>query len=223
MKTLRIAYPLILIFLIQFGCTGEKCNLNIDQAPALRGFRLGMTTAQVAERLGITPPPANDLGQATIIIDDIYSSDETKPDVGVMLLTSKHIPDFDGVENVQLELVDGRLARIEVAYTDDIRWKSSGEFAENTAKLLNLPGTWDDVGDSKYSDYKSLMCGSPPFIVHAGYKTQINHLDKGKVLFIELQDLMQSIEPTVRKVEKREEQEKQREVDEERRRREFKP
>ncbi len=173
-----------LTILTQTACT-QPCTLNLEQAPELRGFRLGMSIEQIQARFqGFPNPPANEFGLATVVLDRSIVIEETRPSTGYTFVPARY-RELDGVDRMYLKIVDGHIAEIEVYYTNDLKWRSVDEFVSRTAEALKLNGDWKKQNE----DYKSLGCNG--FLVYAGIKRDWLRPDKYESLpYVELVDVM---------------------------------
>jgi hypothetical protein len=105
-----------------------KCALKINQAPELRGFRLGMTTEQVKSRFPFVR--VRESGEF-----DFYRTANVP---GEYLKT---IDSFRGVEGLGLTFLDDKIISISVSY-DPIEWKSEEHFSTRVGEMLKLPNAW---------------------------------------------------------------------------------
>lgn len=71
-------------------------------------------------------------------------------------------PELRELKHVELRLVDGRLTQIALYYPDDIKWKSSDEFAQKTGESLKLDGSWRKLGLPNELDGKCDSFGLKP-------------------------------------------------------------
>jgi hypothetical protein len=165
----------LLLIPAEFGCS-NKCELDLDHAPAVRGFRLGMTLDSIRSRFpdlaDVTP---NKLGLTKIDIENAAMNEEKKrqtsshSDIPVLLVDTSKYPEFSGARRVRLELVDNRVASIEVVYSDEIKWKSLEEFLKSVAEGLKVNGVWRKTGeDHEYIQDRSIACSN--FVVVAGFR-----------------------------------------------------
>lgn len=183
---------LSLIALTYVACS-QPCTLTLEQAPELRGFRLGMNLEQIQRRFqGFPNPPANEFGLATVIIDPT-ARDEVRPNTGYTFMDASRYPEFNGIDRIYLKIVDDYLAEIEVFYTNDLNWSSVDEFVSRTSEAFNLRGSWKTQNE----DYKSLGCGG--FHVYAGIKRDYLRPDKyARLPYVELVDYMRAHTPMMR-------------------------
>ena len=144
--------------------SGPRCALNLSQAPAPLGLRLGMSLPQVLARfpvLKVSPP--NELGVSSAYLEDLYLSRRPISD-----------PGFRDVTNVALEFTDGRLSYLRLGYKVTNSWNSMDQFLSSVATWLDLSGEWDhfyDLEDKNFRDIedfrdKALECEG--FRVSAG-------------------------------------------------------
>ena len=112
--------------------TGE-CKLNLAQAPAIRGIRLGMSIDQVLAQI---PGSEADSDLLARLSRDYFGSRSVLVMPG-HYVTSKE--KFAGVNLINLNFLDGRLAHYSIRYAGP-EWKSKEQFVARLADVLNLPG-----------------------------------------------------------------------------------
>jgi hypothetical protein len=202
------------LLLVQFGCS-TPCTRNLDQAPELRGFRLGANISQIQSRfLGFPELSPNEFGLAKVIIQASSISEAVKPTGGgYVLVSASRYPEIVGTDKIILEFVDGKLALMKVYYPDDVKWNSVDEFVKKTSESLNLPDGWETPEYTK--DYQHVYCKG--FFVRAGRDNE--KYDEKKLPFIEVGDTLASIQPSFREIDKKREAERK----EAERRQTFKP
>lgn len=111
----------------------NKCALKNNQAPELRGFRLGMTTEQVKARVplvSLQPPDEFGLSKAYVSGSELKEGSKA---------------DFSGVTGIGFEFLDGRVTQIAVGYVY-IKWKSVDRFITKINESLALPNAWQGGG-----------------------------------------------------------------------------
>lgn len=168
-----------LIFLVvlpgELACS-KNCELDLEHAPEVRGFRLGMTLDSIRSRFpdlaDVTP---DKLGSTKIVIEKAAVNEGLKREPAlhseavVLLVDTSRYPEFSGARKTRLELVDNRVASIEVVYSDETKWKSLEEFLKSVADGLKLDGVWRKTGeDHQYIQDRSIACRN--FIVVAGFR-----------------------------------------------------
>jgi hypothetical protein len=152
------------------------CTLRLDQSPELRGFRMGMTQAAVLARLpGVTIEKPDKFGLARLrlsIIDSASLIKSSARDKGVepdmlaapndgtaFVMDSGRFPAFKGVRKIQMRLIDGRLAYLQISYGDEIKWESIDQFVDTISTTLKLPKEWQVPEESDGGDQqKELRC-----------------------------------------------------------------
>jgi hypothetical protein len=106
--------------------TPSQCDLALQDAPLIRGLRLGMTRDEAD---GIIP------GDRITIVDssDIVSYPQYSRARG-----------FENVYQISAQFHDNRLSALEIVYDpDDVKWKSAKDFAESLSTSLKLsPQFW---------------------------------------------------------------------------------
>src|SRR4051812_40330828 len=151
----------------------SACALGLDQAPELRGFRLGMTQAAVLARLpGVTIEKPDNFGLARLRLSFMDSTSLLKtstrekavqPDAfsgegSAFVLDSARFPAFKGVRKIQMRFIDGRLAHLQITYDDQIKWDSIDEFVDTISTNLKLPTQWQAPAESDGRQQKELRC-----------------------------------------------------------------
>jgi hypothetical protein len=125
-----------------------SCHLTLDQAPAIRGLRLGQSIADVKAILPTL------LHRESGAVED--------PDIGA-LQAKVHVdvaaykPAFDGIDRVNVMFLDKRLAQISIIYDHSIEWKGGDEFTARISESLRLPNAWLSVLPSN-TDFLSMQC-----------------------------------------------------------------
>jgi hypothetical protein len=193
-----VSYLLFLVLALQFACTQPPCTLTAEQAPELRGFRLLMSIEEIqAKHRGFPTPPADEFGLAKVVIVDNLNG-KTKDDIkpyGATVVNSADFPEIKGISRIYLEIIDNRLASIQVVYLNDVKWNSVDEFIKKTAQTMKLNGSWEKVN----GDYQSLRCGEVS--VRAGIRRdgyQFGNYEK--LPFVELVTYKQYKEYELRKL-----------------------
>jgi hypothetical protein len=101
----------------------------LQQAPALRGFRLGMPLMDVKGAL-----------EDATLFDVKISGGNNVGSRGVRLQGSElKGENADGVDDVDLVFVDERLASIKVNFNSAMRWDSASDFFTRMSETLGLP------------------------------------------------------------------------------------
>lgn len=119
------------------------CTLKVSQAPQLRGLRLGMTTSELVARYPrMTPPRANDLGQAKLSFDGLKDFDAVA---------------FEGVNSVLVNFIDDRLVEFAVHY-EGKPWDDMDQFLAQFRESLKLPAGWAGEGQGQGHNVRSLSC-----------------------------------------------------------------
>ena len=104
------------------------CPLKLENAPELRGFRLGMPLGQVTARLPGVEVNTGEFGLkwASFSAANLKGSEEA----------------FNGVDLVRLEFVDERLTALDLSYKNSVGWDNNEQFVARVTEALKLPGTW---------------------------------------------------------------------------------
>lgn len=184
---------------------GQKCELKVAQSPALRGFRLGMSLAQVSARF-----PRHEMPEVDSCGRLNFSMDAT---FGRLRGEARRPEEFDGVQGIRLGFLDGRLTYVRVTYDGSTTWKGVGEYLAALSSSLGLPAFWYKAGDGPMVSQAHVI-GCDGFKVVAGF-------DAGP--YVELHDTTAIQAMPRRKVEDAARREREAEAERERRRRAFKP
>lgn len=147
-----------------------RCNLTADNAPELRGFRVGMTVNDALKKVpGLVFIGArkelregefsisdiqDELGSVTIKIDVVegrvpeiknktekFSSEMSEGEF-VAVADVLRFPHFAGVQSVTLWFLDNYLSSLIIDYDNDFKWKTVEEFSSKVAEKLQLSGHW---------------------------------------------------------------------------------
>jgi hypothetical protein len=138
MVSVFVAISICVFIMLSTSCS-QPCTLRVETAPELRGFRLGMSIEQIQNKFrGLSIPPANEFGLATVIIDSSVSADQINPSTAHSFVAAARYPEFSGVRRIYLEIVDGSLATIKVFYKNEPKWNSVDEFISRTSEALRL-------------------------------------------------------------------------------------
>lgn len=183
------------------GKTGlpPACDLKLNNAPALRGLRLGMSVSEVSARLGGLRATPGRCGLSTLYVSGKQLSSATRG--------------FEGVALVRLILLDDKVVYLNVAYGRDFPFKSFDEYLSTLSSSLALPGAWRRVaGSADFEQAQAMTCEG--FVVVAG---------RIGSLYVELHDT-EAVQTLVKRdIEAGQRQKQESEREAERRRRTFKP
>jgi len=124
----------------------------------LRGFRLGMSQADVRARIpDLAVERANALGEALSFTP---------------VRTNKYLSrnaTLKGVLSITLGYLDGRVSSVALLYDDSLKWNSADEFVTQVAESLRLPSDWARyAGGNSEDQLRVLRCED--FIVVAGLR-----------------------------------------------------
>lgn len=149
----------LLMVLLFTSCAIEKpCTLKLEQAPELRGLRLGMSNDEVKKLYSNFP---------------VFRTSELNP-----VKFGKDIIRFDGselnqhselkdIQSMVVTFVDSKAAKITIFYLNTLNWKTADEFAKKIGQALKLDGTWKKVGEDNSSAMRVTNCNG--FAVWAGF------------------------------------------------------
>jgi hypothetical protein len=132
-----------------------------SQAPTVRGFRLGMSLADVKARRDIWSLSLDNAPDETGFVEVKFDA--------AQLLSPK---DRENVSAVQVEFLDAHVVTIQVRYGSDIKWRSIDEFASALSKSFDLPAAWQTrdaelksiaVSSQTQVSARTLTCGEVGF------------------------------------------------------------
>ncbi len=126
LTTRHIYLSMVIVCTLAVFTTAQECNLKAEQSPAVRGFRLGMTTEEVREKVA---------GVGGLDKPDELGANETT--IYPFQLKSKE--DAQGLQHLRLSFLDRRLTDIELRYDGSTRWDGVDQFAAKISESLHLP------------------------------------------------------------------------------------
>jgi hypothetical protein len=127
--------------LSQTGTQSEtRCTIGLDNAPTIRGLKLGQNLEQVK---AVLPSLLKAGSNATR--DPGIGALESQVNVN----TPEYLPAFEGVEQVRVLFLDDRLVQMNFLYDRKVRWQREKDFTSKISELLKLPNAWEDsIGGS---------------------------------------------------------------------------
>jgi hypothetical protein len=147
MKLLRVPLLLAVIAACAAFALAQKSppqQCSIPKAPEFRGFYLGMTPLEVRSKLEDTTlfdlnAPKGPTGSQAVRL----SAAELKEELA------------EGIDEINLAFVDGKLAAIKVTYNGAMTWDNGQDFINKTSASLGLPkptaaNSSGDRGNEKY-------------------------------------------------------------------------
>ncbi len=141
---------------------GQKCALKVAQSPTLRGFRLGMTLAEVSGRFPrYWMPEADSCGRLNVSMDAAF---------GRLAAEARRPEEFNDVKGIRLGFLDGRLTYVRVTYDSGTTWKGVGEYLTALSNSLGLPASWYKA-DDRTTLNQAHMVGCDGFKVVAGFNS----------------------------------------------------
>jgi len=167
----------LLIIASQLACsTKQPCTVNLADSPELRGFKLGMSLAEIQKKFpGFPEVRANQFGLTTVEMDIDYDNNLLNQEVDtsnfslrdtldqkiemISQLKLSDYPQLSNIKHIKLILVDNKVVRIVIFYPNDLKWKNSDEFLRQVNESLKLDGTWENVLYG-YGEVKHLDCGT---------------------------------------------------------------
>jgi hypothetical protein len=144
MKPFRFLTLFAFISLCGLHPFAQEPACTLSQAPELSGFRLGM---RQAELIDVLEDPSS--------LDSKLSTDKNAVKTEAVNITGAELKEkyAEGVDNVNLAFVDGKLFVIKVTYHGGSGWSSQRDFITNVSEKLNLPkpaGAPRGRGNEKY-------------------------------------------------------------------------
>ena len=137
---LIVASMVLIVLTVRSVDAQQKCSVKLADAPAVRGFRLGMTSEQVQKMLGPLGTERK-LARELVTRQDPFgrSSVSFRPWEGVSA-------DLSGISRVELEFVDARLSKFTLRYLRQ-GGLSMEEFIGKVSQATGLPNEWSDRWD----------------------------------------------------------------------------
>lgn len=195
----------------KFGDKKPACSLTLEQAPTIRGFRLGMSLDEVMlpfkEQTSrqITNAVESRLreganrfhGKSTVVLPDsimVFGADAQPLAAHV-----RNPREFENVTRIAFVFLDRRLFGLTVEY--DMTWQSLEQFVGATSSSLNLTGEWTHA---RTLDGESAALNCQAFEIQVGLR---NGSSRGAAVtpYVKLRDTSLEAE-----IEKRKEQEQER-------------
>lgn len=137
----------------------ERCELALEQAPAIRGFRLGMTAQDLQREIrGAELIKTSDFGES----EWVYEGQRQ----------FELIPRFSGVNRLRLYFIDGSLKSIYIVYDTDAQWQNIERFASHISRSLGLPELWEP--DMLQGEHAALVCKEFTVRVQGSPAVQLN-------------------------------------------------
>jgi hypothetical protein len=133
--------------------------LKIEQAPELRGFKLGQTLKDTKARFpSIRFVTAREDGYSTEILDgyDLRESDKSQ---------------FSGLRSIWASFLDGKLASIDFRYDDSVKWNSVTEFTDRVSETLKLPKVWSS--ENSFTNHLDCDGFFLEAMAHSGLETRL--------------------------------------------------
>jgi hypothetical protein len=129
--TLAVLFTLFVAAAASAQQPTRQCTVGVENAPELRGLRLGMTLEQVKSRLPSLQVKPSRFGLTTASLDYTYP-------------VAAKTAGLEGVQSISLEFVDEHLVKIGIMYSNSINWQTPRQFSERVAAALKLPDAWEN-------------------------------------------------------------------------------
>lgn len=129
------------------------CSLTLEQAPIIRGFRLGMSVDEVAQRFRIT--------DGSTVSQQVTYWKTHAPRYGTFAVEAfGEWLDSSGAAKdlhiLRFSFVDGHLFELYFDYSDSVKWNNIRQFVDAVSPALKINERWS-MPDTKKA---SLDCGS---------------------------------------------------------------
>jgi hypothetical protein len=116
------------------------CELNLSQAPVVRGIKFGMTKDEVEKHLGIR------------FIGNTLSTEDNEIGLSNLgfyrVLVNEYPQQIDGIEAIQLRLFQNKLYSFGLSFERSNNWNNTKQFTSFVSENLNLPKNWTTSGTS---------------------------------------------------------------------------
>lgn len=180
------------------------CELGTERSPALRGFRLGMTSGEALGRFrAFSLPVKNSCGRLSLSFSPWWGG----------VVSFARVPaEFEGVIGLRLSFLDDRLAYVRVTYERGSGGGTPAEFRAATLSRLSLPGVWRPLAE--FNAEEAHVIGCDGFKVMAGYRDGP---------YVELYDTAAARTLLDRRAEEEDRRRREEEVERERRKKSYKP
>jgi hypothetical protein len=131
---------------VAYGQTGA-CSIKLDQAPSLRGIKLGMSLNQV---LDLIPGSREDRN----VTNFLEAARRGHPDASYQKISFtfsadsyQSLPRFNNLHGITVQTFDDQVTDISVQYAYP-PWERVDDFVAKVAESLNLPGVkeWEQDG-----------------------------------------------------------------------------
>jgi S1-C subfamily serine protease len=183
----------------------SECALKLTDAPALRGFKLGMNLREVTARFRrFALQETDSCGRLNLDFNESR---------GALSSLALRPHELTGISRLRLTFVDERLAYIRVTYARESSVSNPQEFRASLSASLSLPGKWRATGGGDNWDHAHVV-GCNGFKVMAGYLVGP---------YVELHDVEALRKVLGRKADEEAKRRREAEREQEQRKREFKP
>jgi hypothetical protein len=147
----RLILCLLLLACFSSACSSRgqqaECDLNVNNAPDIRGMRLGMTIDEFRDHFYVKPWSVSDYEPELNL--SAPNEDGVVVVPGDFLEGGKVYSLEKGRAHIgQLLFIDGRVAHFRVVYedfTEQVVWDDVDRFVSKTSEGLGLPARWTTV------------------------------------------------------------------------------
>lgn len=129
MQFLRFSIVVLSILACAASISAQEAGCALTQAPELHGFQLGMHLSEVQ----------GNLSDPTMLNSRVLS--DSKTGVSAIRIKGSDLKpeNGEGVDDLNLSFVDGKLTVLRVTYDGAGKWESARDFFEQVSKNLGLP------------------------------------------------------------------------------------
>lgn len=156
-----LALSFVLVSAGTVAAQNNECKLklaDLAENAELRGFKLGMTTAQVKARV------------PQVVFGKTDESGNSKTTINPHFDPRIDKSGFTDVRSVSLDFLDGRLTSLWIGYEHSFKWATVDDFVKGISDALSLPRSWSPwkIGGQqlKCADFHmtlSMVGGGPSF------------------------------------------------------------
>ncbi len=150
MKSFLVVVWLFSIIVVS-GCS-KKCALPIEQAPEIRGFKLGDNFGDLIRRFEGLPSLQQDEFGLNWFLLQPDSIDQATSQVAPkrILVNVTRYSELADVDYVRLDFVDDKLAKFKLRYKNQANWTDLDAFITQISHSLKITGGWEAPEPNKF-------------------------------------------------------------------------
>lgn len=133
-----------------FSQTASRCQMKIEDSPAVRGFSLRSKTTDIQKafpKLKIDAPDKFGVSNVVVPFDRLVSYGQDEESITV---NTEDFPQYKGLESIDFEILDGQVVILTIEYDSSVSWKNIAEFIKHTSNTLKLPNEWNYTGYEEF-------------------------------------------------------------------------